>query len=107
LELGIRLILEPEHVAVGVLQHAASPLVEVVPTHVRRHETLGNSLESDDRGAGVHQPLHAVPLRRAVEGRLDLFAGGYGDAPRVRGHQQRYGVAVGDGLKVPCDEASP
>ena len=73
----------------------AAPLhVEIVPTHVRRHEPLGNSPGTDDRGAGAHQPLRVVPLRRALEGRLDLFAGGYGYAPRVRDHQRARALDV-------------
>ena len=107
MDFGISLILESEHVAVAVLLRVAPLLVEVIPTHVRRHEQLGNSLGTDDRGAGAYQPLRVVPLCRALEDRLDLFAGGYEYAPRVREHQQRYGVAIGDGLKVPVAKASP
>ena len=57
LDLGRRLVLEPEHVAVAILVRAATLLVEVVPTHIHRHQPLAKSLRGDEGGPDGHEPL--------------------------------------------------
>jgi hypothetical protein len=99
-----RVVVDPKQVAVTVLVRAASLLVEVVPTHINKHEPFGDRFGADDRGAGGHQPLRAVCLRRASECRLDLFVISYGDASCVREDETRKGVAVSNGLQVPGSE---
>ena len=42
LDLGRDFVLEPAHIAVAVLQRAATPLGEVLPTHVHGEKPLAS-----------------------------------------------------------------
>jgi hypothetical protein len=100
----LRVVVDPKQVAVTVLVHAASLLVEVVPTHIHKHEPFSDRFGANDRGAGGHQPLRAVCLRRASECRLGLFLISYDYASHVGQDETREGVAVSNGLQVPGSE---
>ncbi len=76
LDLGRRLVLEPQHVAVAVLLRAATLLVEVLPTHVHQGQPLAKSLRGDEGGPDIHKPLRAIAFGRALEGGLYLLACG-------------------------------
>ena len=56
LDLGRRLVLEPQHVAVAVLLRAATLLVEVLPTHVHGEKPLAYCLRRDEDGPRPTSP---------------------------------------------------
>src|SRR5215203_208710 len=105
LDLGRRLVLEPEHVAVAVLLRAVTLLVEVLPAHVYGEQPLAKSLRGYEGGPEAHEPLLAIAFGRRVEGGLNLLACGDRDAARVRQHQGRKGEAAGDGLQISCGQS--
>src|SRR5215208_1550329 len=107
LDLGRRLVLEPQHVAVAVLLRAATLLVEVLPTHVHGEKPLAKSLRRDEGWPEVHELLLAIAFRCAIEGSLYLLACGDRDAALVRQHQGRKGVAAGDDLQISCGQSLP
>jgi hypothetical protein len=107
LDLGRRLVLEPEHVAVAVLLRAVTLLIEVLPAHVYGEKPLAKSLRGYEGGPEAHEPLLAIALGRRVEGGLYLLACGERDAALFRQHQGRKGEAAGDGLQISCGQSLP
>ena len=94
LDLGRLFVLEPEHVAVGVLLGAAILLVEVFPTHVHGEQPLAKSLPGKEGGTEAHEPLRPIAFGRTIESSLYLLACGDRDAARVRQYEGRNGVAA-------------